>query len=133
MGGESLRDAFARLAQQGTIVTFGASAQQPTTFEVPAFYRRQATLVGFLVFPDLRQHGSGSADLAYLAGLVASGELDVGIDLVLPWTEATEAVGPCSSAGWRARPCSPSAEAHRPRRGDPAGPGHRADERRGVS
>jgi len=91
VGGESLRDAIGKLAQQGTVVTFGASAQQPTTFEVPAFYRRQATLVGFLVFPDLRQHGSGSADLAYLAGLVASGDLDAGIDQVLPWTQATEA------------------------------------------
>ena len=91
VGGESLRDAFGRLAPQGTIVSFGASAQQPTTFEVPVFYRRQATLIGFLIFPDLRQHGSGRDDLAYLAGLVASGGLDTGIDRVLPWNQATEA------------------------------------------
>jgi NADPH:quinone reductase-like Zn-dependent oxidoreductase len=47
---------------------------------------------GYLVTHELLEGRLGTAGLSELVGLVASGRLQVEIDLVVPWTEAASAV-----------------------------------------
>ena len=93
VGGSSLASALHRVSPGGTVVTFGNSSNEPTTFDTRAFYRRgRPTMKGYLVTHELLQGRLGTAELAELAGLVASGRLRVEVDLVVPWTEAASAV-----------------------------------------
>ena len=67
VGGASLAAALTRVAPQGTVVAFGASSPEPTTFEVSRFYNRGgARLYGLRVFDELRFHQSGVRDLKLL-------------------------------------------------------------------
>ena len=92
-GGSSLAAALGRVSADGTVVTFGNSSNEPTTFDARGFYRRgRPTLKGYFVTHELLEGRLGTAELAELAGLVASGRLRVEIDLVAPWTEAASAV-----------------------------------------
>ena len=92
-GGSSLAAALGRVSPDGTVVTFGNSSNEPTTFDARGFYRRgRPTLKGYFVTHELLEGRLGTAELAELAGLVASGRLRVEIDLVVPWTEAASAV-----------------------------------------
>ena len=92
-GGSSLAAALGRVSPDGTVVTFGNSSNEPTTFDARAFYRRgRPTMKGYFVTHELLEGRLGTAELAELAGLVASGRLRVEIDLVVPWTEAASAV-----------------------------------------
>jgi NADPH:quinone reductase-like Zn-dependent oxidoreductase len=93
VGGMSLSAALGRVSPDGTVVTLGNSSNEPTTFDTRAFYRRgRPTMEGYLVTHELLEGRLGTAELAELAGLVASGRLRVEIDLVMPWTEAASAV-----------------------------------------
>jgi NADPH:quinone reductase-like Zn-dependent oxidoreductase len=93
VGGSSLASALRRVSPDGTVVTFGNSSNEPTTFDTRAFYRRgRPTMKGYLVTDELLEGRLGTAELAELAGLVASGRLRVEVDLVVPWTEAASAV-----------------------------------------
>ncbi len=93
VGGSTLAAALGRVSPDGTVVTFGNSSNEPTTFDTRAFYRRgHPTMKGYLVTHELLEGRLGTAELAELAGLVASGRLRVEIDLVVPWTEAASAV-----------------------------------------
>ena len=93
VGGSSLASALHRVSPGGTVVTFGNSSNEPTTFDTRAFYRRgRPTMKGYLVTHELLQGRLGTAELAELAGLVASGRLRVEVDLVVPWTETASAV-----------------------------------------
>ena len=93
VGGSSLAAALGRVSPDGTVVTLGNSSNEPTTFDTRAFYRRgRPTMKGYLVTHELLEGRLGTAELAELAGLVASGRLRVEIDLVVPWTEAASAV-----------------------------------------
>ena len=93
VGGMSLSAALGRVSPDGTVVTLGNSSNEPTTFDTRAFYRRgRPTMEGYLVTHELLEGRLGTAELAELAGLVASGRLRVEIDLVVPWTEAASAV-----------------------------------------
>ena len=92
-GGPSLATALGRVSPDGVVVTFGNSSNEPTTFDARAFYRRgRPTMKGYFVTHELLEGRLGTAELAELAGLVASGRLRVEIDLVVPWTEAASAV-----------------------------------------
>ena len=92
-GGSSLASALGRVSADGTVVTFGNSSNEPTTFDARGFYRRgRPTMKGYFVTHELLEGRLGTAELAELAGLVASGRLRVEIDLVVPWTEAASAV-----------------------------------------
>ena len=92
-GGPSLAAALGRVSADGTVVTFGNSSNEPTTFDARAFYRRgRPALKGYFVTHELLEGRLGTAELAELAGLVASGHLRVEVDLVVPWTEAASAV-----------------------------------------
>ena len=93
VGGSALAAALGRVSPDGTVVTFGNSSNEPTTFDARGFYRRgRPTLKGYFVTHELLEGRLGTAELAELVGLVASGRLRVEIDLVVRWTEAASAV-----------------------------------------
>jgi NADPH:quinone reductase-like Zn-dependent oxidoreductase len=92
-GGESLVAALNRVAPQGTIVAFGNSSGDETTFNVSAFYSQPgARLYGLMVFDEIRLKDSGPRDLRLLAELAAAGELDTEITLETSWREPEEAM-----------------------------------------
>jgi NADPH2:quinone reductase len=91
VGGASLARALDLVGHLGTVVTFGNSSREDTTFRANAFYgpgtRR---LYGFLIFH--REAVPYARDLELLAGLVAAAELSTGVTVTTPWHEASEAV-----------------------------------------
>jgi NADPH:quinone reductase-like Zn-dependent oxidoreductase len=88
IGGESLAAALARVAAEGTVVSFGNSSDEPTTFDPTAFYRKPgARLYAFGIGHELERSQGATTDLGYLANLVAIGHLDVGIDRVVDWED----------------------------------------------
>jgi NADPH2:quinone reductase len=90
-GGASLAAAFTRVARNGTVVSFGNSSGEPTTFDVSGFYNRGAPRVyGLRVWDELARTHSGVRDLTLLAGELAAGRLDPQIDLVASWREPDE-------------------------------------------
>jgi NADPH:quinone reductase-like Zn-dependent oxidoreductase len=92
-GGASLAAALARVAHDGTVVTFGNSSGEPTTFDARTFYRRGApAIVGYFVTHELLQGRTGSSQLSALASLVAEGRLRSEIGLQVPWAEANAAI-----------------------------------------
>jgi NADPH:quinone reductase-like Zn-dependent oxidoreductase len=93
VGGASLAAAFTRVSAYGTVVSFGNSSNEPTTFDARSFYRRGGpSLRGFFVTHELLEGRIGTAELARLVELVSSGRLRTEIDLLVPWTEAASAV-----------------------------------------
>ena len=92
-GGASLAAALARVSQDGTVVTFGNSSGEPTSFDARSFYRRGApTMVGYFVTHELLAGRIGSAQLATLVAHVAEGRLKSEVGLQVPWTEANPAI-----------------------------------------
>ncbi|MGZ4152680.1 MAG: zinc-binding dehydrogenase [Actinomycetota bacterium] len=93
VGGRSLAAAMARVAELGTIVTFGNSSGETTEFDPRTFYRRGApTMRGLFIVWELLHERVGSRQLGTLVDLVARGALRADIDLVKPWNEAGSAV-----------------------------------------
>jgi len=93
VGGASLAAAFTRVSAYGTVVSFGNSSNEPTTFDARSFYRRGGpSLRGFFVTHELLEGRIGTAELARLVELVSSGRLRTEIDLLVSWTEAASAV-----------------------------------------
>jgi NADPH:quinone reductase len=91
-GGDSLARLATMVHPDGTLVMFGNSSRQPTTFNVSEVYLGGAVrLQGFMVFHGLAADPPGR-DLGYLAGLVAEGRLDPHVAGELPWTEMPEAL-----------------------------------------
>jgi NADPH:quinone reductase-like Zn-dependent oxidoreductase len=93
VGGESLARLATMLDLDGTLVVFGNSSNQPTTFrDVRDFYlggyRR---LQAFTVFHGFQTDPPGR-DLGQLAGMVSRGRLQVEVDLLMSWTEMGEAL-----------------------------------------
>jgi NADPH:quinone reductase-like Zn-dependent oxidoreductase len=86
-GGESLAHLLSHVDPDGTLVMFGNSSRQPTTFDVRDVYLGgHIRLQGFTLMH--RFPGDPPArDLGYLASLVASGELDPQIAGEMPWAE----------------------------------------------
>ena len=94
VGGASLAAALARVAPSGTVVTFGSSSLEPTTFDVSSFYPRAgARLRGLSVFDELRRYGFGARGLTLLVAELAAGRLDPQIDLTTSWRDADTALG----------------------------------------
>lgn len=93
VGGSLLAGALARVSSGGTIVTYGNSSAEPTTFDITGFYRRNATtLQGFLLFDELDADPVGNRHLATLVGLIAGKRIEVPVDVQRPWEEAAEVV-----------------------------------------
>ena len=97
VGGASLAAALARVAAEGTVVSFGNSSDEPTTFDPTAFYRKPgARLYAFVVGHELQRSQGTTTDLGYLANLVAIGHLDVGIDRVVDWDDIAAVRAACA-------------------------------------
>ena len=93
VGGASLAAALTRVAPQGTVVAFGASSPEPTTFDVSRFYGRGgAKLYGLRVFDELEAHRSGVRDLTLLLDELAAGRLDPQIDFAGSWEDYETAI-----------------------------------------
>ncbi|MGA9161388.1 MAG: zinc-binding dehydrogenase [Actinomycetota bacterium] len=93
VGGSSLAAALTRVSADGTVVSFGNSSNEPTTFDARGFYRRgRPEMRGYFVTHELLEGRIGSDRLEELVGLVVNGRLRSDVDLVLPWTEAATAV-----------------------------------------
>ena len=93
VGGASLAAALTRVAPQGTVVAFGASSPEPTTFDVSGFYGRGGSrLYGLRVFDELARHRSGVRDLTLLVNELAAGRLDPQIDFVTSWEDVDTAI-----------------------------------------
>jgi NADPH:quinone reductase len=93
VGGESVARLATTLDLDGTLVVFGNSSNQPTTFrDIRDFYlggyRR---LQAFMLFHGFTADPPGR-DLAHLAGLATRGLLEVDVDSVMDWTEIGEAL-----------------------------------------
>jgi NADPH:quinone reductase-like Zn-dependent oxidoreductase len=92
-GGPSLGTALTLVASNGTVVSYGNSSRESTTFDVSAFYSKSgASLYAFVLLPELQRSGTAVRDLAYLAGLTATGRLDPQIGLTAEWDDAAAAV-----------------------------------------
>lgn len=93
VGGATLEAAIGRVASDGIVVVFGNSSGQPTTFDARTFFRRSgARVYAFTLLHELQGGPQACQDLAYLAGLLATGELDPGIDVEVSWRQASEAI-----------------------------------------
>lgn len=92
-GGSSLAAAFGLVAPGGTIVSFGNSSHEPTTFDVATFFPRSgARLYGFVLFPELQRLGSAARELGLLASLAATGRLDTQLGVQASWREPEAAL-----------------------------------------
>jgi NADPH:quinone reductase-like Zn-dependent oxidoreductase len=90
VGGETLGRLVTRVDPQGTLVMFGNSSDEPTTFNVRDVYNDALVrLQGFELFFGGDPFGR---DLGYLASLVAEGKLDAQLGGEMPWEEITEAM-----------------------------------------
>lgn len=95
VGGATLGRAIRHVAPMGTVVSFASTTGEETSFPTRELFGRApgATLRGLLVFPELRREaGSGTANLARLARLVADGNLDCSIAREASWREAGDHV-----------------------------------------
>jgi NADPH:quinone reductase-like Zn-dependent oxidoreductase len=93
VGGPLLAGALRRVRQGGTVVTYGNSSGQPTTFEVARFYPRSgARLVAFRLFEQFTPAQTAGVHLARLAELVAGGRLEIPIDVERTLDDAPEVV-----------------------------------------
>ncbi len=93
VGGASLAAALTRVGPRGTVVAFGASSPDPTTFDPTSFYNRGgARLYGLRVFHELEFQLSARRDLAFLVGELAAGRLDPQIGLTGSLWEPDEAL-----------------------------------------
>jgi len=93
VGGASLGAALTRVAPRGTVVAFGASTPEPTTFDVSGFYTRfGAKLYGMRVFDELAMGRSAARDLGLLVSELAAGRLDPQIAVTASWREPDAAL-----------------------------------------
>ena len=90
VGGDTLGRLVTMLDAQGTLVMFGNSSNEPTTFDVRDVYNGALVrLQGFELFFGGDPFGR---DLGYLATLVAEGRLDPQLAGELPWERMPEAM-----------------------------------------
>lgn len=92
-GGDLLAACVKRIAPLGTLVVYGNSSGQPTSFDVNDLYRQPgARIYGLRVFEEIDKHLSAVRDMTFLAGEIAAGRLDPQLGLVLSWREAARAL-----------------------------------------
>ncbi|MGA6162434.1 zinc-binding dehydrogenase [Amycolatopsis magusensis] len=91
VGGAQLVQAYDKLAEHGTLVSVGRSSGTGEVFPYGAFEgmgRHDRSITSFF----LLNHTGLGADLTWLAGLVAAGELDPHIAWRGSWADAAEAI-----------------------------------------
>jgi NADPH2:quinone reductase len=90
VGGETLGRLVTKVDPQGTLIMFGNSSDEPTTFNVRDVYNDALVrLQGFELFFGGDPFGR---DLGYLASLVADGKLDPQLAAEFPWERIAEAI-----------------------------------------
>ena len=90
VGGDTLGRLVTMIDPQGTLVMFGNSSNEPTTFDVRDVYNGALVrLQGFELFFGGDPFGR---DIGYLASLVAEGRLDPNLEGELPWERMPEAI-----------------------------------------
>ena len=94
VGGASLGAALQRVEGRGVVVSFASSDADRVSFPARALFARApgARLHGLFVFEEIERTRTGGSDLARLAALVATGELDTQIDLEASWREPGPAI-----------------------------------------
>lgn len=91
VGGTVLTEALTMLAEDGMVVSFGASSGTSVTFDAMKFYRNgPVSLYGLFVFNELRKVESGALGLTRLAGLIAQGKLAPRISVEESWEKVAE-------------------------------------------
>jgi NADPH:quinone reductase-like Zn-dependent oxidoreductase len=91
-GGASLAAAMQRVAPGGTIVSYGNSSTEPTTFSDFWRGRGRASLYAFDIFDEIAHTRSADRDLAFLVDLVATDQLDPQVARVSGWRQAGDAI-----------------------------------------
>ena len=92
VGGAVLGDALGLVSEGTKVVSFGTSAGNSVTFDAQAFYGAGlTTLIGSVLFDELRTVESAAAGLDRLAALVASGRLTPFLSAERPWGEIAAA------------------------------------------
>ena len=92
VGGAVLGDALGLVSEGAKIVSIGTSAGNSVTFDAQAFYGAGlTTLIGSVLFDELRTVEPASTGLGRLAALVASGRLNPFISAERPWVETAAA------------------------------------------
>ncbi|HVF79341.1 MAG TPA: zinc-binding dehydrogenase [Solirubrobacteraceae bacterium] len=94
VGGASLGAALQRVEGRGIVVSFASTDHDPVSFPARTLFGRApgARLHGLFVFEEIERTGTGGRDLARLAALVASGDLDTQIDLEASWRDPGPAI-----------------------------------------
>jgi NADPH:quinone reductase len=88
VGGESMPRALDLVDTRGTVVSYGVSSHEPTTFDAGAFFRKGGTrLCGLILFEELAHHRSAAHDLSYLVELLERGTLTAPISLETSWQD----------------------------------------------
>ena len=91
MGGASLTTSLKLVGDNGTLVVYGNSSRETTTFLIQDFYLRMPRMTGFFLLADMVRHPVAN-DLGLLLRLVAAGGLDPQISLETSWREAATAL-----------------------------------------
>ena len=87
VGGPLLAEAFSHTGEGGRAVSIGQASQQPTTID----FEEQRQYGGNRHIEPFTVGASFGPDLAYLAGLLAAGDLDPQIGWRSSWRQAGEA------------------------------------------
>jgi NADPH:quinone reductase len=92
-GGASLGAALTRVGPDGTVVAFGNSSGETTTFNVSRFYYTGAArLYGLRIWDELDRKHTAVRDLTLLTTELAAGRLETHIGLAASWREPDEAL-----------------------------------------
>ena len=90
-GGASLAHSLKVVGEEGTVVAYGNSAREPTSFMINDFYLKSARLMGFFMIGDMIRNPVGP-DLAHLLALVRAGRLDPQLARQASWRDAAAAL-----------------------------------------
>jgi NADPH:quinone reductase-like Zn-dependent oxidoreductase len=90
VGGAALDAAIARVAPGGTVLVFGNSSREPSSFDFTSFFGHEEATVR--TYFSARHEADGGAHLRMLLGLVAADRLEVEIGFRDSWTRLNEAL-----------------------------------------
>jgi NADPH:quinone reductase-like Zn-dependent oxidoreductase len=95
LAGTALAASIMRLRIGGTIVSFGSSSREPSTFnlnDLSGQLGSRTLIYKFSLFEELERQPSADRDLAALARLIGEGKVDPQVGLEVSWRHAASAV-----------------------------------------
>jgi NADPH:quinone reductase-like Zn-dependent oxidoreductase len=95
LAGPALAASIMRLRIGGTIVSFGSSSREPSTFnlnDLSGQLGSRTLIYKFSLFEELERQPTEDRDLAALARLIGEGKLDPQVGLEVSWHDAASAV-----------------------------------------